>query len=90
MVVKEKMSPMELIARFTTGPAQVLNLDRGYLAVGKDADITVIDPNLKKEVNADGFYSKGKNTPVHGRVFQGWPVMTIVDGRVIMRDGIVK
>jgi dihydroorotase len=90
LVVKEKMSPRELIARFTTGPAQVLNLDRGYLDVGKVADLTIIDPQLKKKVKAGTFYSKGRNTPVEGRIFQGWPVMTIVGGKPVMRDGKVK
>lgn len=90
LVVKEKMSSLELIARFTIGPARVLNLDRGYLAVGKEANITIIDPLLQKKVQASTFYSKGKNTPVDGRTFQGWPVMTIVEGKIVMRDGKVK
>ncbi|MGI6587421.1 MAG: dihydroorotase [Peptococcia bacterium] len=90
LVVKEKMSPLELIARFTTGPAKVLGLDKGYLAVGKEADVTIIDPLLKKAVKASEFYSLGKNTPVDGRVFQGWPVMTIVGGKIVMREGKVK
>lgn len=90
LVVKEKMKPMELIARWTTGPAQVLNLDKGYLAVGIDADLTVIDPHLNKKVEAESFYSLGKNTPVNGRSFQGWPVLTVVEGKIVMRDGKVK
>jgi dihydroorotase len=89
MVVKEKMSPIDLLARWTTGPAQVLNLDKGYLAAGVTADITVLDPTLIKKVTAENFYSQGRNTPVNGRSFQGWPVMTIVGGKIIMRDGIV-
>lgn len=90
LVVKEKMSPLELIARFTTGPAKVLGLEKGCLAVGKEADITIIDPHLKKAVQTSEFYSMGKNTPVDGRVFQGWPVMTIVGGKIVMREGKVK
>ena len=92
LVVKGKMRPQELIARFTIGPAEVLGLEKGKgsLAVGRVADITIIDPQMKKAVNANEFYSKGKNTPVNGRVFQGWPVMTIVGGKIVMRDGKVK
>lgn len=90
LVVKGKMSPRELIARFTTGPAKVLGLDQGYLAVGKEADLTIIDPVREKTVKASAFYSKGKNTPVDGRVFQGWPVMTVVEGKIVMREGKVK
>lgn len=89
MVVKEKMSPIDLLACWTTGPAQVLNLDKGYLAAGVSADITVLDPALIKKVTAGDFYSQGRNTPVNGRSFQGWPVMTVVGGKIVMRDGIV-
>lgn len=84
------LTPSELIAKFTSGPAEVLSLDRGCLMEGKGADITVIDPNLRKQVQVKDFYSKGKNSPVEGRTFQGWPVLTIVDGRIVMKDGKIK
>lgn len=84
------MSPIDFIARFTTGPAQVLNIDSGYLKEGVEANITVIDPELCKEVNTNNFYSIGKNNPLDGESFTGWPIMTIVGGQIIMQDGIVK
>ncbi|PKM88497.1 MAG: dihydroorotase [Firmicutes bacterium HGW-Firmicutes-12] len=90
LVVNGGLSPMGFIARFTTGPAEALNLQRGFLAVGDEANLTVIDPDLKKQVDVDKFYSKGKNSPYKGRFFQGWPVMTIVRGKVVMQDGRIK
>jgi len=92
LVVQGKMSRLELIARFTTGPAKVLGLEqeKGCLAIGRTADLTIIDPQRRRTVAASEFYSQGKNTPVEGRTFQGWPVMTIVGGKIIMRDGKVK
>lgn len=89
LVVKGGFSPKELIARFTTGPAGVLHLPYGTIAQGAEADFTVIDPNLTKQVDTALFYSKGKNSPVNGRSFQGWPVMTIVGGNIVMKDGVV-
>lgn len=89
LVVKGGMSPKELIARFTKGPAQVINLDCG-IRKGLAADLTVIDPELKKTVQVTDFYSQGKNNPFEGRTLQGWPVLTIVDGKVVMEDGRVK
>lgn len=90
LVVKENLSPMDLIAKFTVGPAEILQQPKGMLAVGEEADITVIDPHLRKQVKVANFYSKGKNSPVDGRTFQGWPVLTIVAGKIIMKDGEVK
>lgn len=89
MVVKGGMKPRDLIARFTTGPATVLKLTTG-IATGLPANLTVIDPNLSKAVKVAEFYSQGKNNPVDGRIFQGWPVMTVVEGKIVMQDGKVK
>lgn len=90
LVVNGDFAPKELIARFTIGPAEVLKLDKGHITVGAQADLTIIDPDLKKKVDVKQFYSKGKNSPVDGRIFQGWPVMTIVGGQIVMQDGRIK
>ncbi|MGE5397683.1 MAG: dihydroorotase [Chitinophagales bacterium] len=78
-----------VVKAWTTGPARVLDLDRGSLSVGWPADITIIDPARQREVNPDEFYSKGKNNPYKGRVLTGWPVVTIVTGEIVARDGKV-
>jgi dihydroorotase len=90
LVVKENMKPLDLIARFTTGPAEVLGSLRGRLAPDGTADIVVIDPNLKKTVDPSQFYSLGKNTPFAGLTLQGWPIMTIYHGRIVMDGGKVN
>lgn len=79
----------EMVALFTSGPASVLGLDKGDLTPGKMADITVLNPEKIKTVNPADFYSKGKNTPFKGMAFKGWPCLTMVNGKVIARDGIV-
>lgn len=89
LVVKGGMSPSDLIARFTSGPSQILQKKCTSLAPAEVADLTVIDPQLKKKVDVNKFYSKGKNSPVNGRTFQGWPVMTVVRGKVAMQNGIL-
>ncbi len=90
LVVKGGMSRLAFVARFTTGPARALGVPYGSLEVGGTADITVIDPNMSKRVSTDTFYSKGKNSPLNGRMFQGWPVMTVVDGKIVMQDGKIR
>ena len=79
----------EAIKKLTVNPAKILGINKGTLAVGADADITVIDPNLEETVDAEQFLSKGKNSPFVGRLLKGLPVMTIVGGRIVMRDRVV-
>jgi dihydroorotase len=81
--------PGTLVERLTAGPARVLGLEAGSLRAGGRADVTVIDPGLEKTVDPDRFYSKGRNTPLAGRKLRGWPVLTVVAGHVVMREGEV-
>lgn len=83
------LSWMEAIARMSTNPAQIFGLPGGNLRVGSPADLVVIDPETVKEVRPEDFASKGKNNPFIGQKLSGWPVMTIVGGRIVMRDGEV-
>ena len=45
----------QLVQCFSTNPARILGIDRGSLKVGKVADITVIDPNLKQKLIRTNF-----------------------------------
>ena len=83
------LTPGTLIERMTTGPARILGLAAGTLRVGSRADVVLIDLQLEKKVDPQQFYSKGRNTPLAGRVLKGWPVATLVEGRAVMRDGEV-
>ncbi len=72
-----------LVTLMSVAPARVLGLAKGTLAVGSDADITVIDPELTRAVDVAAFRSKARNSPFHGWTLRGWPVATIVGGRVV-------
>ena len=76
------LSLPELVAKMSTNPARILNLPKGTLKAGVDADITIIDPKLKWTVDVKTFRSRGKNTPFHGRKMQGRAVLTIVGGDI--------
>jgi len=68
----------------SAAPARLLGLaGKGRIAVGADADLTVLDPDLRVAVDKDRFESKGRNTPFHGWKLRGAPVMTIVGGRIV-------
>ena len=76
----------ELVMKMSCNPARILNLAKGTLAPGSDADITVIHPDLKWNVDLKAFRSRGKNSPFHGREMKGRAVLTIV-GSDIKYDG---
>jgi dihydroorotase len=79
----------ELIAKMSCGPARILNLAKGTLASGSDADITVINPKLSWTADVKAFQSRGKNSPFHGRKMEGCAVLTIVGGD-IKYDGLAS
>ncbi|GMV97248.1 MAG: dihydroorotase [Phycisphaerae bacterium] len=76
-----------MIERMTLRPARVLSLDKGTLAPGADADITVIDPALRWTIDVREFRSKSRNCPFDGWEVTGRAVCTIVGGRVKYRLG---
>lgn len=83
------VSLMTLIRAMTSTPARLLGLDSGDIAVGKEADITLIDLDKEWTVDPEDFYSRGKSTPFEGMILKGKAVATIVDGKLVMKDGEV-
>lgn len=67
----------------TVGPARILRLDRGTLATGAVADVTVLDLARTVTVNPKEFRSKSVNTPFASWTLKGAPVMTFVGGRLL-------
>ena len=77
------LSMKDFVAKFTTGPAEVLGFENYDLRIGNPADITVIDLEKKIKVDVTKFHSKSSNSPYDGMEFVGGPVMTIVDGNIV-------
>lgn len=86
---KGEMELSELIAKMTSLPAALFRLNAGSLGVGMPADITVIDLDQEWVVDAAAFYTRGTHSPYVGRRLKGKAVMTVVAGRIVMRDGNV-
>ncbi len=76
-----------LVARMSTNPARILGIDRGTLAQGAVADITVIDPDARWTVEAEKLASRSKNSPFLGREMKGRTTYTIVGGKVVYKAG---
>lgn len=83
----DKISLNDIIERMTYAPARIFGIDAGELTVGKIADIAVIDPYLEWVVDEKKFYTRGSHSPFVGRKLTGKPVLTMVDGKIVMRDG---
>src|SRR6266567_6797175 len=74
-----------LVALFTTGPARVLRLDRGTLATGAPADVTIFSTDVEWTYDVNQSFSKSRNSPFDGRAFRGGPMATIVAGNIVWR-----
>lgn len=79
------LTPMQMAEKMSYNPAKILGIDRGSLAEGKIADVTVIDPAAEYRIDASEFVSKGKNTPFDGRNVKGRVVATICGGKTVYR-----
>ena len=85
LVVPGRLDWSRLVEAMSTLPAKILGINRGTLAVGAIADVTLIDPAMTWEVDASTFRSKSVNTPFHGWQLTGSAVATIVGGRIKYR-----
>lgn len=72
----------QLLEKLTTGPAEVLGIQKGTLQPGADADITLIDPDVEWTIDSAAFLSKSRNTPFHGWPVRGRAHTVIVGGQV--------
>jgi dihydroorotase len=89
-LVRERVLDLStLIARLTAGPARVLGLPGGSLAPGAPGDVTVLDLAREHVIEPARFRSKARNTPFGGHAVVGAPWLTVVGGRVVMREGRV-
>ncbi len=70
------------------GPHRLFGMARkGRIAVGYDADLTVVDLARRETIRNEQAGSRAGWTPYHGREVTGWPVGTIVRGRRVMWEG---
>lgn len=82
-LVHDGLIDMETLVRLmSTRASEILGMDN-HLEPGKNADITIIDPDAEWKVDSSMFYSKSRNTPFNGWDLKGRAVVTIVGGKVV-------
>jgi len=79
------LSLPDLIFRMSTRPAQVFNLPGGTLVSGAPADVVILDPDVRWQVDPQQSFSKSRNTPFGGETLVGRADLTIVRGKVVYR-----
>ncbi len=82
----KRSSLPDLIAKYTINPAQLLNLPKGTLTVGADADVTVFDPDREWIFERAATASKSANSPFFGWKLKGRAVATIVGGKKVWTE----
>ncbi len=88
LVHTKRLSLADMIAKFTVNPARLLNLNKGTLSIGADADVTVFDPELEWVYNREESASKSKNNPFFGWKLKGKTVATIVAGKKVWAEDL--
>ncbi len=82
-----RLSLQRFVDLTSAGPARIYNVAaKGRLAVGYDADITVVDLQAKRTITNKWIASRCGWTPFDGMAVTGWPKMTIIRGRTVMRE----
>ena len=83
LVMKNRLSMIHMLSKFTSNPARYYKLNKGNLQVGKPADVCIFDPN--QEYIVEGFKSKSSNSPFLGRSLYGKVKYTIVGGDIVYK-----
>ncbi len=87
-VNKGRLSLLRFIDMTSAGPARLFGIaDKGRIAVGYDADFTVVDLRRREKIENRWIASRCGWTPYDGIEVQGWPVGTIVRGQRVMWEG---
>jgi len=88
-VQKRKISLEKVVEITSFNTAKIFNLfpQKGTIQVGSDADLCIVDLNLSKKVEPKMLQSISDFSVYEGWNLKGWPILTMVRGRIVMKDG---
>jgi dihydroorotase len=89
-VAAGKLTLERFVDLMSHGPQRVFGIaDKGRLAVGWHADLTIVDLKARRTIRNEDQATRVGWTPFDGFEATGWPMATVIRGRVVMRDGEV-
>ena len=87
-VANGRLSLARFVDLTSAGPQRIFGLaGKGRIALGYDADLTIVDLKREATINNDWIGSRAQWTPHDGRRVTGWPVGTFVRGNRVMWEG---
>jgi len=88
-VLKGHFSMNKFVELVSTNPAKLFGMfpEKGTIAVGSDADIVIFDPKKEVVLKAEDLHQNVDYTPFEGFKVKGYPVKTIVNGKIVIDDG---
>lgn len=87
-VSKKRISINKYVELVSTNPAKLFGIypKKGTIQVGSDADLVVIDPEIKKIISSKDLHENVDYTPFENIEVKGYPTMTISRGEIIVID----
>jgi len=87
---KKILSLSEVLAKMTYKAADIIHQPQlGRLKIGNDADLTILDPDMKWQISPQEFSSKSKNSPFVEYTSTGRALRTIVRGQTVYKMNLV-
>ena len=87
-VNERRLSLARFVDLSSAGPQRVFGIEgKGRIALGYDADFTVVDMAATRTIRAEDQATRCGWTPFDGFEAKGWPMATIIRGQIVMRDG---
>jgi len=82
-----RLSLQRLVDLTSAGPARIFGIEgKGRIALGFDADLTLVDLAAQRTIRNDWIASRAGWTPYDGMTVTGWPIHTDIRGEVVVRD----
>ncbi len=87
-VLQHRISLHRFVEVTATAPAKLMGLfpQKGHLSPGADGDVIIFDPTLEKTITPNILRQNADYSPYEGKRVRGWPITTIIRGRLVVHE----